>query len=109
VYEKHNMIFSFEKLGRMHKNIFFLFFKFFCILEVLTKTGYFNTGFVFFFGIKIPTKYKTKFSKKITENNYNFLKRKFFFNWVGPGPTILGWVGVASPLNSGLLHYSHAT
>jgi len=84
------MIFSFEKLGRMHKNIFFLFFKFFCILEVLTKTGYFNTGFVFFFGIKIPTKYKTKFSKKITENNYNFLKRNFFFNWVGPGPTILG-------------------
>jgi len=30
-------------------------------------------------------------------------------NWVRPGPTILGWVGAASPLNSGLLHCSHAT
>ena len=29
VYEKHNMIFSFETLGRMHKNIFFSIFKFF--------------------------------------------------------------------------------
>jgi len=29
VYEKHNMIFSFETFGRMHKNIFFFFSNFF--------------------------------------------------------------------------------
>jgi len=39
--------FSFETLGRMHKNIFFLFFNFFVFLKVLTTTRYFNTGFVF--------------------------------------------------------------
>jgi len=34
----------------MHKNIFFFFqIVFFCIFQKLTKIGFFNTGFVFFY------------------------------------------------------------
>jgi hypothetical protein len=46
VYKKrYNFFFIFERLGRMHENkIFFLFYNLFC--NVLTKTRYFNIGFV---------------------------------------------------------------
>jgi hypothetical protein len=49
VYEKtqYDFFLSFETLSRMHKNIVFIFSIFFVFLKVLTKTGYFNTGFVF--------------------------------------------------------------
>jgi len=49
------MIFYFETLGRMHKNIFsfsFFFLIFLYFLEVLTKTGYFNIEFCIFSNIK---------------------------------------------------------
>jgi hypothetical protein len=70
VYEKHNMIFSFETLGRMHKNIF-SFLIFFVFLEVLMKTGYFNTGFVFF-KMKKKTKIKQNNVKQYTQGNHKY-------------------------------------
>jgi len=58
VYEKHNMIFLALRHLAVCTKIFFYFFNcFFVFLEVLTKTGYFNIGFVFFFQM---TKKKNK-------------------------------------------------
>ena len=70
VYEKHDMIiFSFETLGSMHKkHVFFLLFKFFCILEVLMKTRYFNTGFCILFRDKIKTDIKQNYIENTREN-----------------------------------------
>ena len=102
--------FSLETLGRMHKNIFFLFFKFFCILKVLTKTRYFNTGFLFLW-CKIQTDIKQKKVEKYMEKlNFSKAFLRFFF-WLGPDPTQTFWVRPDLPahVNSVSLHYSHAT
>jgi hypothetical protein len=53
-------------LALRDKNIFF---------NVFTKTGYFNTGFVFL-QYKVQTTIKQNLVEKYTEN-YNFKKRKF--------------------------------
>jgi hypothetical protein len=61
-----------ERLGRMHENkIFLIYF----IFYVLTKTGYFNTGFVSL-QYKNTNRYWSKYSNKITENHI-FLKGFF--------------------------------
>ena len=102
--------FSLETLGHMHKNIFFLFFKFFCILKVLTKTRYFNTGFLFLW-CKIQTDIKQKKVEKYMEKlNFSKAFLRFFF-WLGPDPTQTFWVRPDLPahVNSVSLHYSHAT
>jgi hypothetical protein len=54
---------------------------------------------------------KQNLVEKTQEKKFTIFKKKnsFFLNWARPGPTILGWVGVASPLNSEPLHCSHAT
>jgi hypothetical protein len=53
---------------------------------------------------------KQNLVEKTRENKFTiFEKEIFFFNWAGPGPTILGWVGTAGPLNSEPLHCSHST
>jgi hypothetical protein len=62
--------FSFETIGRMHKNIFFSIF--FVFLEVLTKTGYFNTGFVFFQNDKKQTEIKQNNVKQYTRGNHKY-------------------------------------
>jgi len=54
----------------MHKNIFF--FKFFCILEVLMKTRYFNTAFVFFRNDKKKTEIKQNSVKQYRRGNHKF-------------------------------------
>ena len=84
--------FSFETLDRMHKNIFFFFQIVFCILEVLMKTGYFNTGFVFL-RHKIQTDIKKKAYRKRWKS-HKILKIKFlkFVFWTGPDlPNSVGW------------------
>jgi len=82
--------FSFETLGRMHKNIFFFFQLFFVFLEVLTKTGYFNIGFVFFFKWqKKQTKIKQNSVKQYTRGNHKILNIHFFL-LDRTRPTIVG-------------------
>ena len=85
VWKNTIVFFSFETLGRMHKNIF-SFFKFFCILflEVLTKTGYFNTGFVFLRHKILPDINQNDI--KTTRENCKILKQiflKIFLNGLG--------------------------
>ena len=55
-----------ERLGRMHENKTFFFY-------VLTKTGYFNTGFVSL-QYKNTNRYWSKYSNKITTKSHIFLK-----------------------------------
>jgi hypothetical protein len=57
VYEKQNMIFSFETLGRMHKNIFFSIFQVFLYFGSFDENQEFEYRICIFFSIKIPTKY----------------------------------------------------
>ena len=57
-------IYMLERLGRMHENKTFLIY---FIFYVLTKTGYFNTGFVSL-QYKNTNRYWPKYSNKITEN-----------------------------------------
>jgi len=93
IYKKHYNFLALRHLAVCTKTFFFLFFKVFCILEVLTKTKYFNIGFCIFSNIKIlldinqndiNTQENCKFSKNIFE---------FFFKKLGRAwPTILGWV-----------------
>jgi hypothetical protein len=67
--------FLFERLGRMRENKTFYFF------NVLTKTRYFNTGFVFL-QCKNTNQYWSKCSKIFAENHrffWNNFKRIFFF------------------------------
>jgi len=89
--------FSFETLGRMHKNIFFLFFNFFAFLEVLMKTGYFNTEIVFLW-CKIQIDINKNDVEKYTGKFVTFWNKhlKFFkmgrvkpkyMGWPKPGPT----------------------
>ena len=86
--------FSFETLGRMHKNIYF-FQCFLYFLKVLTQTGYFNTGFVF-----LPCKILPDINKnniKTTRKKYIYIKcwnkyfQFFLLKWVGSGPNT--WAG----------------
>ena len=111
--------FSFETLGRMHKNIF-LFFKtsffFFCILKVLTKTRYFNIGFCIFSNIK----------KILLDINQNDIKRetckitnKYFWiflltkkktgpdlaqpSWAGSDLAHILWAGLSPAAWAGLM------
>jgi hypothetical protein len=70
-------IYILERLGRMHENKTFF--------ENLTKTDYFNTGFVSL-QYKNTNRYWSKYSNKITENHIfwnNFLKN---FCSSGPDP-----------------------
>jgi len=114
--KKHNSIFSFETLGHMHKNIISFFKKNFCILflEDLTKTGYFNTGFVFL-RCKILLDINQN-NIKTTRKNYKTLKQIFlifflemerirpkYMGWAEPGPTTRARLRVNSAL-----HCSHA-
>jgi len=76
-----------ERLGRMHENKTFYFFIFY-FFYVLTKTGYFNTGFVSL-QYKNTNQYWSKCSKIFAEN-HKFLKKKieeffyYFFSKLGP-------------------------
>jgi len=82
--------FSFETLGRMHKNIFFFFQFFFVFLEVLTKTRYFNIGFVFFFEMtKKQTEIKQNSVKQYMRGNQKILNI-YFICWAGLDPPLLG-------------------
>jgi len=104
VYEKNTIwFFSFETLGRMHKNIFLFFTNFFGILVVLMKTEYFNTWFVFL-RHKIQTDIKQNLVEKYTKKLQFFksiFEKKTFLNWVGPG--------LPAHVNSGSLYCSYAT
>jgi hypothetical protein len=76
------MIFSFEKLDRMHETNFFF--------NVLMKTRYFNTEFVFY-DIKIEINIKQnlveKYTKELQFQNKNFFLI-FSFPFLGPDPAI---------------------
>ena len=81
----------------MHENIFFFFFNCFCILKVLMKTGYFNTGFVFLrHKIQIDNKQKKHKSKggKIT-NIEKYLFILIFFEMGRSRPKYMGWANLA--------------
>jgi hypothetical protein len=78
------------------KNIFSFFQNFLCFW---TKTRYFNTRFVFFFGNNKNKQTDIK-QNDIKNTRKNCKIPKIFFliflltkkkNWVGPGPPILGW------------------
>ena len=78
--------------------IFFSFFKLsFCILEVLTKIGYFNIGFCIFSNIKILPDINQNDIKN-TRENCKIPKKYFWFfllqkkNWVEPSPPF--WIGL---------------
>ena len=71
----------------MHENKTFFLYNF---CNVLTKTGYFNTGFVSY-SIKIQTDINQN-----TRKNHNFFE-KIFLGWAGPGPTIVVWAGDVRP------------
>ena len=74
----------------MHKNIFFFFQFFFVFLEVLTKTRYFNIGFVFFFEMtKKQTEIKQNSVKQYTRGNHKILNIHFFL-LDRTRPTIVG-------------------
>jgi len=92
VYEKNTIwFFSFETLGRMHKNIFSFFYKLFWYFGILMKTEYFNTWFVFL-RRKIQTDIKQNLVKKYTKKLQFFksiFEKKNFFE--------LGWVEFACP------------
>jgi hypothetical protein len=72
---------------------FLLFSIFFVFLEVLTKTGYFNTVFVFFQIDRKQTEIKQNNIKQYTQEITNIEKYLFFFflKWVGLGPD--QWAG----------------
>jgi hypothetical protein len=101
MYEKHNMIFlALRHLTVCTKTIFFFFQIVFCILEVLMKTGYFNTGFVFL-RHKIQTDIKKKAYRKRWKS-HKILKICFFepgricpILWAGPNPTQMDGLGSA--------------
>jgi hypothetical protein len=69
-------IYILERLGRMHENKTFF--------ENLTKTDYFNTGFVSL-QYKNTNRYWSKYSNKITENHI-FFKIIFLKNFCSSGP-----------------------
>jgi len=91
VYEKHNMIFflALRHLAVCTKT-FFLFSNFFVFLEVLTKTGYFNTEFCIFNEIKIYNNNNKR--RKNTRGNSTNLKKLGWAkidpkqNWARTGP-----------------------
>jgi len=85
------------------------------IFLCLTKTRYFNTGFVSL-QYKNTNQYWSKYSKKYTGKSKIFWKYFFdFFCWAGPGPPISGGAGLAlpDPVNKNkqwrTLNCSHAT
>jgi len=120
VYVKKNMsFFSFETRGRMHKNIFFSIV--FVFLEVLTKTEYFNTRFVYILFLEMTKKHteiKQNGVKQYTWGNHKYWKIFFLliiFFWNGLDPTQICGLDRTRPkcmsparVNSAL-HFSHAT
>ena len=70
--------------------------------NVLTKTGYFNTGFISL-QYKNTNRYWSKCSKKICEKSHFFFKfflmNLIFLGWAQPGPC-----GGAGPSKPGLVH-----
>jgi len=78
----------------MHKNIFFFFQSFFCIFEVLTKTGYFNIRFCIFSNIKILLNINQNDIKNTRENCK--IPKKYFLNF------FLKKLGRTWPNHSGL-------
>jgi len=101
MYEKHNMIFlALRHLTVCIKTFFFFFQIVFCILEVLMKTGYFNTGFVFL-RHKIQTDIKKKAYRKRWKSHkilkICFLNRAGFAQFYGLGRTRPKWMGWAQP------------
>jgi hypothetical protein len=107
VYKKHYDFLALRHLAVCTKTFFFFFTKFFfCILEVLTKTGYFNIGFCIFSNIKIPLDINQNDIKNTRENCkipkifFNFLltkKKKLGRTW----PTHPG-MGLTWPIYCGL-------
>ena len=106
VYKKHYDFLALRHLAVCTKIFFFFFTKFFfCILEVLTKTGYFNIGFCIFSNIKIPLDINQNDIKNTRENCkipkifFNFLltKKKMGRTW----PTHPG-MGLTWPIYCGL-------
>ena len=88
---KYDMIFVFWDTWpyEWKQNILFYYY-----LNVLTKTGYFNTGFVSL-QYKNKNQYWSKWSKKFAENHRFFEKNFFeffFIFWLGPTrPMWLDW------------------
>ena len=81
--------------NKMHKKHFSFFFLIcFCTFQKLTKTMYFNTGFLFL-RCKIHTDIKQKKTKIKTCGNHKYWKIFFsliFFKWAGPTrPNNMGW------------------
>jgi hypothetical protein len=97
---KYNMIFFiFERLDRMYENKTFLFLFF----NVLTKIGYFNTGFVYLHN-KNTNRYWSKCSNKFAEitDFFKIIFEEIFFEWAKPGPK-KNWVEI-SPIKCKLTH-----
>jgi len=95
VYKKTLWSFGFWDTWPCAQKHFFSFFKVFCILEVLMKTGYFNIRFCIFSNIKILLDINQNDIKNTRENckipKKNIFEYFFKKNWAGPGPPILGW------------------
>ena len=103
VYEKHYDFLALRHLAVCTK--FFFFPNFFCILEVLTKTGYFNIGFCIFSNIKILLDINQNDIKNTRKNCKN--SKKIFFNkkknWAGPDPTHILWAGLSPAAWAGMM------
>jgi len=111
-WKKHNMIFLALRHLAVCTKTFFLFSKFFVFFEILKKTEYFNTGFVFL-RHKIQTDIKQKKESRKIHGKITIFQKYFWEKvfWTGPDPTQTFWVGLGLPahVNSGSLHCSHAS
>jgi len=88
VYEKTQYDFLALRHLAVCTKTFSSFFNFFVFFEILTKTGYFNTGFVFFLQTK-QTGIKQNGVKQYTRENHKILNIHFFLSgWTRP--TIVG-------------------
>ena len=117
VYKKHYDFLALRHLAVCTKIFFFFFTKFFfCILEVLTKTGYFNIGFCIFSNIKIPLDINQNDIKNTRENCkipkifFNFLLTKkktgpdlAHPSWDGPDLAHILWAGLNPAAWAGLM------
>jgi hypothetical protein len=107
VYKKHYDFLALRHLAVYTKTFFFLFFKVFCILKVLTKTRYFNIGFCIFSNIKILLDINqndiqnTWENCKIPKNIFEFFLF-FFLKKIGPDLAQPFWAGPDSAQPRGL-------